>query len=178
MNVVLVGARGAGKSTVARVLAERLGARVLSTDRLVEERLGTSIASYVAARGWSAFRAVEREVVADLARRVTPEGGAVIDTGGGAPVDPANAAALGALGPVVYLHAPAATLAARIGDDPSRPALGRGRSPADEMAQVLREREPIYRALAGLVVDVSARSVSAVVDAIVAGLGLDAPASS
>ncbi|HWP34554.1 MAG TPA: shikimate kinase, partial [Thermodesulfobacteriota bacterium] len=89
-NLVLVGLMGAGKSAVGRALAARLGRPFVDTDALVEARAGRPIPAIFAAGGEAAFRALEREVVAEVASR----GGQVIATGGGAVVDPASRAAL------------------------------------------------------------------------------------
>lgn len=150
MNLVLIGPRGSGKSTIARRVAARLGWRVVSTDAECERRIGGTIASFVAEKGWDGFRALEREVVASLAGADET----VVDTGGGAILAEANQAALKALGPVVYLIAPVETLAARISGDPNRPSLT-GKTPTEEMADVLKVRDPIYRALATRIVDTS-----------------------
>ncbi|MCA9774529.1 MAG: shikimate kinase, partial [Myxococcales bacterium] len=104
--------------------------------------------------------------------------GAVVDTGGGAVVDPRNTEALRALGPIVYLQAPAAALAARVGGDPGRPSLTGEGSAADEMADVLATRAPIYQAAADLIVNVDGPTPGEVAEAILAGLGLDASPSS
>lgn len=142
MKVVLVGYRGTGKSAVARALGNKLGWPVVSTDALVEQRVGCSIARFVEVNGWPAFRAVESQTVADLADRDA----IVIDTGGGAILEPANRAALRARGRVVWLQADPTTIAKRISGDAGRPALRPGESLASEIVSVLAEREALYRA--------------------------------
>ncbi len=144
VKIVLVGYRGTGKSTVAKLLAERLGLEAVSTDRLVEARIGTTISKFVAAHGWAAFRAVEAEIV----REVSARDGVVIDTGGGAVLDPANRESLRSGARVFWLTASPQAIAARIGNDPGRPPLTPGSASRDETVRVLAEREPLYRAIA------------------------------
>src|SRR5579875_422138 len=91
--LVLIGFMGAGKTTAAAQLASALGATAIDSDRLVEQRLGRSIAEEVEEHGEGRFRAVEEEVVLDLLDRV--DGGAVVSLGGGAVLSPRVRAALG-----------------------------------------------------------------------------------
>jgi shikimate kinase len=80
MNIVLIGYRGTGKSTVGKMLASRLGRELVSTDREIVKRAGRSIPEIVAEHGWEHFRDLESEVCRDLAGRDN----LIIDTGGGA----------------------------------------------------------------------------------------------
>ncbi len=169
MKIVLVGYRGTGKSTVAKLLAARLGLEAVSTDRLVEARVGSSISAFVAAHGWPAFRVIEAEVVREVATR----DGLVIDTGGGAILDSASRAALRAGARVFWLTASPDAIAARIGNDSSRPALTAGRSPIEEIERVLAEREPLYREIAHDVVTSETETPAEVADAILSRLGHD-----
>ncbi|NTW07909.1 MAG: shikimate kinase, partial [Syntrophaceae bacterium] len=79
MNVVLIGYRACGKSTVGKLLAEKLKIAFLDTDLLIEENLGMPIKEIVASQGWDYFRAREKEAVQELAQRSE----CVIATGGG-----------------------------------------------------------------------------------------------
>lgn len=162
MNVVLVGYRGTGKSAVGRALGRALGWPVLSTDELVEGHLGCSIARYVEKHGWPAFRAIERDTVAEVAKRDE----VVIDTGGGAILDPASRDALRARGFVVWLRAEAETIARRIGGDAERPPLRPGQTAESEIGPVLAEREPLYRAASDCEVCTDAGSVEEIVERI------------
>ena len=92
-NVVLTGFMGTGKTTVGRLLADELGYEFVDTDELIEQRHG-SIADLFATRGEEAFRELERDVAAELARR----SGLVVSTGGRMMLDPANVRALSASG--------------------------------------------------------------------------------
>lgn len=130
-------------------MARLLGWAFVDTDALIEAR-GRTIAELFATVGEPGFRAVERAVILAL----EPPTAAVIATGGGAVLDPANREHLATLGPVIYLHATPERLVARIaGSD--RPPLTDA-DPNEEMRQVLAHREPLYRALANAVVDTDA----------------------
>ena len=115
MKVVLIGYRGTGKSTVGRLLADRLGLPFIDTDTLVEARAGKPIPAIFAADGEEGFHALEREVCAGLA---AAQG--VIATGGGAVLDPENVAALRHGARVFLLEGPPEELPAA-----APPATGR-----------------------------------------------------
>jgi shikimate kinase len=156
-GVALVGYRGTGKTTVGRILAERLAWRFVDADHEVETQAGRSIASIFAELGEPAFRDWEERVLADLTTRKKT----VISTGGGAILRETNRARLRSLGFVVWLTADAATLTKRLGRDPSRVATRPALTSAgtlDEIAHVLAEREPLYREVSDLVVDTVDRS--------------------
>lgn len=145
-NIFLVGLRGSGKTTLGRMLAERLGAVFTDTDALVAGRAGKSIAAIVADRGWEAFRILEKEVLREACSRR----GQVVATGGGIVLDPANRDLLEQSGMVIYLMADIATLAFRLAENPlaeQRPALSH-RDAKVELAQSMQERAPLYMCLA------------------------------
>lgn len=155
MRIYLVGARASGKTTVGRRLAGDLGLSFVDTDIRLGQRHGLTVAEVVAKVGWPAFRALESEVLAEVAAEESP---AVVATGGGMILAEANRALMKRSGLVFYLSAPAEVLAARLLADPKteqRPSLT-GRSVVEEVAQVLAERERLYREAAHQVVDASA----------------------
>jgi 3-dehydroquinate synthase len=122
-QIVLVGLSGVGKSTVGALLAQRLGWPLLDTDDLVRERHGLTAADLIVARGEPAFRALEREAVAEAVRR-TP---AVIATGGGAFQLPESRRVLAERGFIVFLDAIPGAIADRLRAAPDasdRPLLG------------------------------------------------------
>ena len=125
-NIVLTGFMGSGKTTVGSILADRLGREFIDTDAVIESRSGP-IAGIVAASGWPAFRAMEREVASGLAGR----SGLVIATGGRLMLDAECAACLEPGADVVWLQADPAEIIDRVvtapGADPStRPLLTAG----------------------------------------------------
>jgi shikimate kinase len=154
MNVVLIGYRGTGKSTVADLIAAATGATPFHTDVEIERRIRCSIADYVRANGWDAFRDVESEIVAVGVGLAD----AVIDTGGGVVTRPANVAALRKNGVVFWLQAAPDTIRARIADALDRPPLTGGQSFVDEIETVLAERTPLYQAAADYTIATDGRS--------------------
>jgi shikimate kinase len=161
LNIVLVGAMGAGKTAVGRALARRLGRRFVDTDHEVERRAGKPVAAIFATEGEATFRALERDAVAEVAGRTAQ----VVATGGGAVADPTNLAALRATGVVVYLAARPETLAARVGGGEGRPLMGGAADPAARLREILGRREAAYRQ-ADLVIETDGLGVSAVAGAV------------
>ena len=140
----LVGPRGAGKSSVGARAAVILGVPFVDSDGSVEERAGLSVAEIFARRGEPAFRALEREVMLELLALDPP---AVVATGGGCVLDADVRARLVNHPAVLWLTAPLAELQRRVRRAP-RPSLT-GADPADELGEIVRTREPLYRACAG-----------------------------
>lgn len=140
--VFLVGLSGSGKSTVGKLLADRLGLRFLDTDAEVEGRSGRGIAEIFAQDGEAAFRALESAVVHDACALPA----AVIATGGGALLDAANAEAMHGAGSIFWLDAPTPVLAMRLDEDEaaSRPLLQP--DPTHALERLRAAREAVYRA--------------------------------
>jgi shikimate kinase len=154
--IFLIGPRGSGKTTVARLLAERLGWAWLDADDELEKRYGQSIRAIFAAEGEAGFREKEAALLAELCGRLHH----VIATGGGVVLREANRQRLRASGRVVWLTADIETLWRRLQADDStaerRPALTIGGR--EEIAEVLRVREPLYRSCADHVIETAGRS--------------------
>ena len=163
-GIVLVGMPASGKSTVGRLVAERLGRPFVDTDELLAQRTGTSIAEYIRRQGEPAARAEESKVVLEAC--AVP--GTVISSGGGAVLDPLNRWALWHHGTVAWLDVPSDELLDRLAaDDVPRPTLEPYGS--ERMAIVLAERAPAYRA-ADLRIRASG-SPEAIGDELIARLG-------
>jgi shikimate kinase len=168
--IALIGYRGTGKTTVAQLLARRLGWDWVDADVEAELRAGKSIAAIFADDGESAFRDLEAAIVADLCTRKRT----VLALGGGAVLREDNRQSIQNCQAAVWLKAEAATLAARIVDDPMtaarRPNLTNhgGRTEIDFL---LAQREPFYRACATLEVDTDSKAPAEIADEIVAALG-------
>lgn len=148
-GIVLVGMPTSGKSTVGRLVAERLGRRLVDTDGLMAARTGMLMAEYIRRHGEPAARAEESKAVLEACAMP----GTVISTGGGAALDPLNRWALWHHGTVAWLDVEGGELLRRLAaDDVQRPTL---QPYGDErVAAVLAERSPVYRA-ADLRVDAS-----------------------
>jgi len=140
-GIVLVGMPGSGKSTVGRLVAERLGRPFVDTDERFEHLHGTTVADYLRAHGELAFREAEAAVVAE----VCAQRGAIIGAGGGAVLDPLNRWALWHHGVVAWLDLEPSALVARLeADRVARPTFQPYE--ADRLAAVLEVRLPFYRA--------------------------------
>lgn len=166
MNVVLIGYRGAGKSTVGKIVAARLGRVLVSTDAEIVKLSGQTIPDIVEQHGWEYFRDLESKVCQELAGRK----GLVIDTGGGAILRPRNVELLKETGRLFWLTASVSTITERIGHDTQRPSLTGVKSFVDEIQDVLRERTPKYQAAADYILETDGRSASEVADEILARL--------
>ena len=166
MNVVLIGYRGTGKSTVGKVIAARLGCELLSTDAEIVKSAGQTIPQIVEQHGWEYFRDLETKMCQGLAGK----DGLVLDTGGGAILRPQNVDMLKRTGKLFWLTASVETIAKRIGSDTQRPSLTGAKSFIDEIQDVLRERAPKYQAAADHVIETEGKSVSQVADEILARL--------
>ena len=144
MNLVLIGYRGTGKSTVATLLAERLGMEVVSLDAEIVRQAGRPIPEIVAAHGWPHFRDLEAEVT----KRVAARDALIIDAGGGVILRPENVTNLKRGGTLFWLRASVPAIVKRIEGGTQRPALTTGKSFTEEVEDVLRERTPLYEAAA------------------------------
>ena len=181
-NLVLIGGRGSGKSSLAkRIARENRHFMLFSLDAMIRyEAKGASIRDIVAREGWPGFRARELAVVQKVAAF---DGGALIDAGGGVVVEldrdgrerysAQKVDALRRHGRIVYLHREVDYLVDRIGDDEQRPALSRGES----FHQIMKRREPWYRRAAHFVLECDDRSKSELADEILVwfyrDLGID-----
>lgn len=161
--VTLVGIAGAGKSTLAPLLAQRLGWQWMDTDRLLEAYYGRPLDGIYSHLGRDGFLACESGLVERLgASRM------VISTGGSVIYSPVAMDRLRLLGPVVWLRIGLQTFLSRVGD-----ASGRGfaRRPGQQLAEIFAERTPLYRDGCDLAVDTDQGTPEQCVDRLVAALG-------
>ena len=146
-SLFLVGPMGAGKSTVGRLLAERLGYDFYDSDHEIEARTGATIPMIFDIEGESGFRRREAQVIDELTQ--LPH--IVLATGGGAVLKPENRKHLRSRGFVIYLQSDVDNLFNRVRHDRNRPLL-QNENPKETLAAILREREPLYLEVADLVV--------------------------
>jgi shikimate kinase len=160
----LIGYRGTGKTTVARLLAGRLGWQWLDADDLLEERAGRRIRTIFAEEGEAGFRDREAALLEDLGRLSRH----VVATGGGMVLREENRRRLRETGQVVWLTADGPTIWQRLWGDAStaerRPNLTVGG--LAEVEDLLRQRLPLYAACADWTIDTTGRTPEEVVDAI------------
>jgi len=163
-GVYLIGFMGAGKTTVGRLLAERLGVSFVDLDDEIVAEQGEEVAAIFAERGESGFRDAERAALARLG-----SSDAVVACGGGVVTDAGSRALLACAGTVVYLQVSSEEALARVGCETSGRPLLRDGDPA-AAASLLAARESLYAAAADLTVVTTARSPQAVVDEILVSL--------
>jgi 3-phosphoshikimate 1-carboxyvinyltransferase len=161
-NIVLIGMRGSGKTTIAQLLSKKLKLKHLEMDELLIKKVGHSIPEIVEEHGWDYFR--DQESV--LVEEISTTNHSVISTGGGVVINTQNIERLKKNGIVVLLKASASTLAARIGDDSNRPALTTQKTLIAELEEVLTERRDLYEAAADIVINTETAQPIDVVDQI------------
>ncbi len=162
MNLVLIGYRGTGKSTVAGLLAKKLAMEVVSLDQEIVRHAGRPIPEIVAAQGWPHFRDIE----SGITRRFSERDNIIIDAGGGVILREENVKNLRRNGTLFWLRASVPAIVARIEGGTQRPALTAGKSFTEEVEDVLRERTPLYEAAAHHQVDTDSLSPDQVAAAI------------
>jgi len=161
--IFLIGARGCGKTTIGRVLAETLGYYFADTDSHLLTSTGKSVAEIVSAEGWPGFRARE-----SLALQQVTAASTVVATGGGMILSESNRQFMAERGIAIWLNVPADILAARLDASPEvdqRPALT-GKSMIDEIVDVLAARTELYHQTARHTIDAT-RSPDSVVESII-----------
>ncbi len=145
MNLWLVGLMGVGKSTIGRLVATTLEMGFVDTDAMVEKRAEATIPQIWLTDGEQGFRELEAEAVQEAAKA-----GAVVSTGGGAPLMESNRRTMTETGRVVWLRASVPTLEQRVVGSGQRPLLETSPTALRELAG---EREPIYRSIADMTLD-------------------------
>ena len=169
-RLFIIGPMGSGKSTVGRHLADLLGYVFIDSDAEIETRAGADIPWIFDVEGEEGFRRRETAVLEDLARRSQ----AVIATGGGAILAPANRDLMARSGVVVFLNVSVAQQLKRTGSGEGRPLLQQG-DREETLKQLMAEREPLYRALADVIISAgggNARKVAFQIEAVLRERGL------
>lgn len=159
-SLVLIGMPGSGKSTLGRLLAQRLGRQFIDTDAAIVERAGTPIPELFQTRGEACFRDLEAEVVKDVCRT----GGAVVATGGGAVLRGENVDAMKQNGTVIFLDRALEDLLPTA----DRPLANN----AEKIRRLYDERLPLYRAAADVTISVHGtpeKTADDILDALRAG---------
>jgi len=156
-NIFLIGPMGAGKTTIGRHLATLLHKQFVDVDHEIEKRTGVTIHVIFEIEGEVGFRQRESTLVAELSR----DQDIVLATGGGAVLLEENRKVLKERGTVVYLQADIETLVERTRRDRNRPLLQTD-NPRGKIEELLRQREPIYREVADVVVDTGQRAPASV----------------
>lgn len=169
-NIFLIGYRCTGKTSAGKILAEKFGWTFVDSDEAIADDIGCSITDFIAARGWTAFRDKEQQVIARLSKNDRQ----IIATGGGAVMASENVRCMRTGGKVIWLQAAPETIRRRMradaGTAANRPSLT-GHGSLEEIETVLAERESYYAAAAQDVVNTDGLSILEVVKKIIAITG-------
>ncbi|CAN5287682.1 shikimate kinase [soil metagenome] len=164
-NLVLVGPMGAGKSSIGRRLAIRLGLDFVDLDRRLEQDAGVPVATIFALEGEAGFRRRESALIAD----VLTGHGLLVSTGGGIVLDPVNRDLLHRRGFVVYLRLGVEEQLERLARDHTRPLLA-GDNREATLRKLSTVRTPLYESLADRVFDSASLGVDGAVRRLAAQL--------
>lgn len=162
MNLVLIGYRAAGKTTVGRRLSAFLRKTFVDSDEMIEKHQEMTIKDIVRCHGWDYFRTIEREVISEISN----DDNLIIAAGGGVAIDSGNVNVLKKNGLIIWLKADVEILLERMARD-IRSATGRpsltGKGTLKEFKEVLIQREPLYEKASEVHVDTSLLDVEGVV---------------
>ena len=166
MNIVLIGFRGTGKSTVGRLLANRLERDFIDSDKHIENTTGKTIKNIFEEDGEEGFRKIEAGTIAELSK----EDNKIISAGGGAVLREENVNNLKNNGFLVLLEATQEIIHSRIVQDEKttqqRPSLT-DKNPLDEIKHLIAEREPAYKSAADFTINTSYVSCEDIVSEII-----------
>jgi shikimate kinase len=160
---------GAGKSTVGKLLAKKLGRRFLDADHVIEDRCGVKIPVIFEMEGEDGFRKREAQAIKDI----TAEHDVILATGGGAALLPENRQFLSERGTVIYLHANPMELWHRTKGGEGRPLLKNGDA-KKILENLYAIRDPLYREIADYVIETGKPSVNQLVNTLIMQLELSA----
>lgn len=158
-NIFLIGFMGCGKSTMARLLSEKTGAKLIEMDETIEEESGMSINQIFEQYGESHFRDLESLLI----QRIVEEGGTVVSCGGGAILRSENVACMKKNGVVVYLSATPQTILKRVQYSTNRPLLN-GNMNIEYISGMMEKRLPHYLAAADITIVVDDKSKQEILD--------------
>ena len=167
MNIILTGYRATGKTTIGKILANRLSKTFIDTDDIIEQREGMKIRDIFEQKGWKYFRKVEKRVVRSLARLDNH----IIAVGGGTFMYKDNLL-LTQNAIVVLLIAPIEVIAERIKNDPNRPPLTEAQSSVYEIKEVWGRRKERYYTVSNIVCDTSTGDGEKLADEIIRKLDI------
>jgi len=166
MNIILIGYRCTGKTSVGKLLAEKLELPFYDTDQMITDRIGKTIKAWVEEKGWTSFRQKEKAVIMEIVSK----GPGVISLGGGAVMDSENREILKPMGLIVWLTADSETILARMKSDPNnidnRPPLSE-QDWENETREILAQRSPAYRESSDFSIDTEGKTVEAIAEELV-----------
>ena len=168
-KLFLIGFRATGKTTVGRLVAEALGWDFLDMDEELERRFKRSVSDVVKEEGWEAFRQAEKALLKEIL--YSRKGNLVVSTGGGIVIHSEFLEDIPDGTKVIWLKASPRTIIGRMAEDKKthtqRPSLTGAKDPLDEVMELLRQREPLYRRYAHYTVDVDGLGVDEIKERII-----------
>lgn len=161
-NIVLIGFMGCGKTTVGMQLASKLGYDFIDTDKLIVDKYERNISDIFIKEGEAYFRHLETKIIEELCVSTS---NSIISVGGGLPITAGNGDILRRLGRVIFLTISKESVMLRLRNDRDRPLLA-GDCPDKKVEELLRLRQPIYKAIAHDIITVDDKNVDCIVDEI------------
>lgn len=167
-RIALIGLSGAGKTTVAPLLAERLGFAWDDLDEVIERSAGSTVGELIEERGEAAFREMEGAALRDLLGDNEPTGGLVLACGAGVPTREENRLLLRRVAFTVWLSITPRAAARRLegGQTAWRPLLLRGGTIEERLSALLAQRRALYEAVADATIETDRRTPAEVAEAI------------
>ena len=160
-NIFLIGFMGAGKSTVAKTLQEKLKMNLVEMDARIVEEQGMSINDIFAKYGEDHFRDIESRLILDIGK----EGNTIVSCGGGVVVREKNIEYMKQNGKVVYLSATPETIYNRVKDSTDRPILN-GHMSVEYIAELMEKRRALYEAAADITIHTDGRTTEEICEEI------------
>jgi shikimate kinase len=154
---------GAGKTTVGKLLAEKLSLRFIDTDELIEKKAGMPVSEIFKTYGEDRFRDMETEVLKD----VVSEGNVVVSSGGGIVVREDNREVLKNGAFVVYLKADATEILSRVSSERGKRPLLNVDDPQAEIERLLKIRQPLYENVSDIIVDTTNMDIIKITELII-----------
>ncbi len=164
-NIVIIGFRGVGKTSVSRALSQKLGWPLIDVDAEIRKKIG-SVFESVKAFGWTQFHQVESEIIAGIDATKT-----VIDCGGGAVLRAENIAHLKSNGVIVFLTAQSQTIVKRLQKSHDRPSISNNKTTLEEVEETLKQRLPLYQQAADMEIDTDDKTLEEIVTEIILKMG-------
>ena len=158
-SVALIGFMGVGKSAAGKILAERLGKKLVETDALIAQKAGKSIPQIFREDGEIAFRELEIEVIKEIAAGKNQ----VIDCGGGAVLNKINIDRLKQNAVIIWLTASPEVIAKRTHLNADGRPLMQGKNTVTDVQKLLQAREPFYKAAADIIIDSSDLNIASLI---------------
>lgn len=158
-NIVLIGFMGSGKTTIGKVLEEKINLPFADTDKLIEIEEKCKISNIFSDKGEEYFRMLETAILKKL---TATNGRVIISTGGGIVINPENIALLKQLGKVFYLRIKPETVIKRLEGDKTRPLLA-GEDKLIKVNKLMETRKKLYEEAANIIIDVDFLSVEEII---------------